>query len=1156
MSAPLTPPWPVRVEVALDARPGDGIADWTWTDITPWCFTAASPSPVDITYGRQDGVSDTGPSSMQTVLDNRDGRFTPYNGGSPYWPYWRRGLPIRVRLDGLGLVGLSLAGEVWTTTTGSVNGWAETPHDASLNTTDLDVRVDLTPSTWRNPTTETIAGKYAFNPAGSGAVVDQRGWALAITNGVPEVYWSTDGTFATRIIVPATAAVPADAGRVTLRATLDADNGAGGHTLTFYTGASLDGPWTPLGEPVVQAGTTTVFASTVALEVGAVNTGTSVNTGTETFTGMVYRFQQRAGIDSPTIVADPHFAAVNPGASAFTDAAGRPWAVSARITDPSVRYCGQLVEIAPTWPYGDLSRPSGDDPLGEPPGESLVAITAAGTLRRLNQGASPLRSAFYRGITDIDLTRPLAYWPCEDGKDATQLAEAYGRAPMSYSGDVTLAAQATACSDAVPTFKLGNAIGNIAPVASTGYLRLMALTLWPDELQNDSRVLYMDHIGGGGTVGRWEVWTHADSSIRVFAYNTTGGQILASGTIGFSLLGEDGALWLELTQEGGNIRWGISFAATPSNTQGGFSDVLAGHTLGSARRVIVGNIADLSGMAVGHVTVYNSPPATQVLDALRAYNGERAADRMDRVLAEEGAPFWMSMPGSTTSEQMGPQHIDTLPNLVQEAARADHGILTETLDTLGLHYRARADMYYQDPAIALDASAGWGQITAPFDPVDDDQDIRNIVDVSREDGSIAHVEDALHVAEYGRYEDSVTVNVERDDQLVDIAGWRLHLGTWPGMRYPAISPAIDQHPELAADWLRIRPGDIVRVTGLPRQHRAGPVDLLVQGWSESISPHFWSATANTTAGAPWDIAIAAPPDSPDMDRVDTAGSLTVNAVPAGATTVYIATLDGPRWTEEAGELPLPLRIDGEDVQVTAVTPALADDFLDRTVSDGWGTSTSGTPWATIVGGVAADYSVHDEFGYIAHSTRATRMVLSGLDVNQTHLNLHAAARADVLPAGGVFTNGVVIRYVDPGTFVYARVVLGASGTASLQILRRDGGAETALATSPSMPVAVSDYLNIRLHAVGPTLRARFWKRTDPEPSHWTLTATDPAPRPGQFGVISQLDANTTNPLPVTMEWWEVVLDSPQHLTIPAPGLQWPHSAGRDVRLTTPAIVAW
>jgi hypothetical protein len=105
---------------------------------------------------------------------------------------------------------------------------------------------------------------------------------------------------------------------------LDVDNGAGGNTVTFYT--STNDPstnptsiaWTPLGAPVVNAGTTSIFAGTANLDYGAAAGGTA-----NLFTGQIYRAQVYNGIFGAggTLAADFNPQAVITGSTSFQSAA-------------------------------------------------------------------------------------------------------------------------------------------------------------------------------------------------------------------------------------------------------------------------------------------------------------------------------------------------------------------------------------------------------------------------------------------------------------------------------------------------------------------------------------------------------------------------------------------------------------------------------------------------------------------------------------------------------------------------------------------------------------------------------------------------------------------------------------------------------------------
>lgn len=197
--------------------------------------------------------------------------------------------------------------------TGSSTSYASTPDTASLDLTgDLDMRVDAS-MTWGG-TQQALMGKYVTTG-------NQRSYRLTVeSTGKLRFTRSPDGTATTGI--NSTVAVPVTSGRLAVRVTLDADNGAGGHTVTFYTAANgVSGPWVQLGTPVVTAGTITNFSGTAPVEVGSSNNGALLP-----MTGQVHAAQIRSSI-AGTIVANPDFAAQAPGTTNFVDSAGRTWTV-------------------------------------------------------------------------------------------------------------------------------------------------------------------------------------------------------------------------------------------------------------------------------------------------------------------------------------------------------------------------------------------------------------------------------------------------------------------------------------------------------------------------------------------------------------------------------------------------------------------------------------------------------------------------------------------------------------------------------------------------------------------------------------------------------------------------------------------------------------
>jgi len=202
-------------------------------------------------------------------------------------------------------------------TTGTSTSYASTPDNAALDIVgDIDLIADFIPETWPPPADATLLAKYADSTA-------QRSYRIDITTGGNvRITWSTTG--ANNFSISSTVPVPATIGqRITVRATLDVDNGSSGKTATFYTAKFLGGAFVQLGSPVVQAGTTSIFSGSATLTVGARDSG-----ATGRFTGRIFAARVRNGIGG-TIVANPSFVTQAPGTTNFVDSAGRTWTVQA-----------------------------------------------------------------------------------------------------------------------------------------------------------------------------------------------------------------------------------------------------------------------------------------------------------------------------------------------------------------------------------------------------------------------------------------------------------------------------------------------------------------------------------------------------------------------------------------------------------------------------------------------------------------------------------------------------------------------------------------------------------------------------------------------------------------------------------------------------------
>lgn len=272
---------------------------------------------------------------------------------------------------------------------------------------------------------------------------------------------------------------------------------------------------------------------------------------------------------------------------------------------------------------------------------------------------------------------------------------------------------------------------------------------------------------------------------------------------------------------------------------------------------------------------------------------------------------------------MGTQYAEPTLSQIRDAENADLGILTEARDALSLLYRTRVSIYDQDPVITIDYAAG--ELSPPFEPIDDDQRTRNDVTATRRDGdSYNAVQTAgpLSVDEppdgVGRYQDEVTVNVETDAMLSGVAAWLLNIGTLDQARYPSVTvnlaaPDVAANATLSAGVIQVDVGDLIRITGLDAVGIYADVDLIVLGYEEEIGPVEHIITFNCMPAVPYQVAVYG------TARYDTDGSELVSSVDSDDTSLSVEAEGATLWTTDPASMPFDIYVGGERMTVTNVT---------------------------------------------------------------------------------------------------------------------------------------------------------------------------------------------------------------------------------------------
>jgi hypothetical protein len=906
MAFPQTP-LPIKVELKVGS---------TWTDITS---DVRAADQIRIVRGRSDEGSQVDTTRCSFTLDNNSGKYSPRNPTGAYYGSIGRNTPCRISVT---------TGDPYLDLPGG-SDYAETPDTAVLDITgDLDVRLDASFANWLPPNGTGVIGTIEM--VGKFGTTGQKSWFLGARNGLLYFEWSPDGTNTLSASSTVAPVIPGAGGRLAVRATLDVNNGSGGNTVTFYTAETMDSPWTQLGDAVTQTGTTSIFNSTAGLRVGNATSFLFVPP-----TGHVHQAEVRSGL-SGTVVANPDFTVQTVGATSFTDGAGRTWTLNgnAAITNRMNRFVGEISAWPVRW---------------ETKHDVVVQVEASGVLRRLSQGASPVRSAIYREFTNPSRSGIAAYWPMEDGAGATSLASAFDGHPaliISASGVTPANYTGWAASDAIPTLETGGGRARVPSYAATNATFIRFFAEVPTGGVASTQRLFS--FVTTGTARTWSLYVNTSGDLDLRAHDIDGTQIMATGFDPVAINGRPVHIGVELTQDGADIDYTLIVFYVDDSTlttasQGGAVGTLTGYTAGSALEVRFGQDGGMNGTALGHIAVANSSTAyANTLKAMVAWEQEEATARIFRLGEEEDIPAFPVIGGD---QEMGIQRLATLLDLVREAEAADGGILCEARDFLGMRYRDRLSLYNQPPAMVLDYEAADGLVT-PLEPVDDDQRVRNDITVARTGGSSARAtldEGTLSTQAppdgVGRYDESVTLSLFDDDQVNDHAGWRLHLGTWDATRFPVVKVMLANAVHMLEDAAALDIGDRFHITNPPSWLPPDTIDLMVQGYTETLDQFTWTLEYNCSPAGAWDVAWTGDADTAGAERefawADTDGAELAEDLDTTETVVDVLATEGEVWTSDPEDSLYDVRVGGEVMTVMAPGGLLNSNPVFATSLTGW-----------------------------------------------------------------------------------------------------------------------------------------------------------------------------------------------------------------------------
>lgn len=606
-----------------------------------------------------------------------------------------------------------------------------------------------------------------------------------------------------------------------------------------------------------------------------------------------------------------HFSAYNP-LGRWYGLLGRdtPLRVSLDLPDGRVVVWGGYVPAwVPSWDQSGADR--------------HVEVTAHGTLYRLRPAAgqppelSPMRRT-------IAASKPVAYWPVEDGAWAGHVASALsGHPPIRVEGvaelrdpndpDTTRYAERRYGSVAVADLSQGGRLVAQVPAEVTAATQAGWTVAMTGQVSSAASLVLLEVSTPGGTYDRWQVRsvsTETTLETQIAAFRGDAETLVASQPGLFvSYRIWDFSVW----QDGPVIRAGVGHAWGTWLMSGSVSGTLAGVT--SVAVNATGAATPGYPWLAGHVTVWSERPSpiphTQVdpdghasRGLLFSYELEAAHRRLERLGVEDGITVDVqSLDGRV---EMGPQPPGTPLDLYRQCEQADGGVLFER--PFGLAYTPRAHLYNQEPVLVLDWSAG--DLAAAPRPDPYAQRYRNRITVSRAGGSSAVVQRPDAVL----HDESVELHVAHDRVLADHAWWRLHLASHTGLRWSRIELDLTARPQYLADWLRCRVGSRIRIAHPPKDVADQDIDLMLEGWTLRLGYREARVDVTCSPYAPWRVAEAG------AARAASEGSVLATDLPVDGMTMVIASTGMP-WITDPADMPLVLRVGGEQVIVSSISGA-------------------------------------------------------------------------------------------------------------------------------------------------------------------------------------------------------------------------------------------
>ncbi|MEU3293025.1 LamG-like jellyroll fold domain-containing protein [Streptomyces longwoodensis] len=778
----------------------------TWTDISAYVDQARSG--VSITRGASDELSDTQPGTASLLLDNSDGRFTPGNAASPYYPFVRRNAPIRISVA------------VTPTRTGAG------PWPLAMFGDDFDddrVDPDLWPASSGGVTEVGGRARVPLVPGGSATFQSARVWTLTGSQIAVKVAKlptaNGSSAAAARFMVNSTTSgtrvgftYNAVTGSLRCVSEVGFSDGAG-VTLTY---SGIDHLWLRLRES----------AGTLYWE-----------TSPDGFTWTVQRsLATPAWVTSQLVVVDL------PASRTGGTADYAEWDLLGATVRP--RFYGMVNEFPVDW-------------------EGLAShtrITCTDLFKRLNR-LPALRSMLAEEILHPSVpgvsVSLAAYYPLTEESGATAAGDIggqgcgalavtqvgsggaadFGSDGLAETGDGSVAF--TPASASAGRYLVGD-LG--APFQSAMNSAALNVEFWFKTTATSRAILGLYEP----SLDHQVAYTLSATGELCVEYTDSGGTLSVHNSL---VVVNDGQWHHVVHQQYGTPRLYVDGTARTLQALMPAMVSLRQLHIGGYRsaRLFTGQIAHVA-LSLSNADAGPTLSATHYQAGTSGFSGEDADVRVQR-LARYADLSAVTVQGSTFDPiaSQGPAG-STVVTRMREVEATESARLFAQRDGYGLTFQSRDLRYNPDPASEVFTIDYADLETGDVQLADDDQKLCNSLTASRPGGATQRVTAPSSILAFGLYDPGALSILKTNDlSVLDAAYWRVS-------RYADPAPELREVPIEAytmANYLAILSADIssyFSVTGMPSQAPSSSVRATVEGYTETIKAGSHRIQFHTSAG--------------------------------------------------------------------------------------------------------------------------------------------------------------------------------------------------------------------------------------------------------------------------------------------------------------------